>query len=87
MSPPEASLLDTVVKYGWIVISALLSIVWKQKTDEIKELHIKVATMVPHAVYEKNREEMRQNQISIFDELGEVKTMLARIEGRLEKNN
>jgi hypothetical protein len=43
--------------------------------------------MVPHAVYEKNREEMRQNQINIFDELGEVKTMLARIEGRLEKNN
>ena len=86
MTPQESSLLDTMVKYGWIVISALLSIVWKQKTDEIKELHVKVAGMVPHSVYEKNREEMRQNQISIFNELSDVKSMLARIEGRLEKD-
>lgn len=86
MTPDNVGLFDTAVKYGWVVISALLSIVWKQKSDELKELHIKVSSMVPHIVYEKNRDEMRENQISIFSELNDVKTMLARIEGRLEKD-
>ena len=86
MTPQETGLFDTIVKYGWIIITTLLTIVWKQKTEEIKELHVKVSSMVPQAVYEKNRDEMRENQISIFSELNDVKTMLARIEGRLEKD-
>lgn len=86
MTPQETGFFDTIIKYGWVVISVLISLVWKQKTEEIKELQVKVSSMVTTAVYEKNRDEMRQNQVTIFNELNDVKTMLARIEGRLEKD-
>lgn len=105
--PVEATIFAKVLEWGWIVVCALVGIVWKKhneemdridkkldKVDEDMSAHAKFLdgridaverNSVPLLTYEKNREEMRQGQIAIFNRLDQFGQALARIEGKLDK--